>query len=241
MSTSWKLSDEQTDLWERFQAAYNSIDRFFRKTLNRGKECSFSALVKEYSQSRPRFDVDFVRMAADLRNILVHEKTSPNFHLAIPTVPIVERLEAITAELTNPKRVFPHFQRPVETLSSDQCVFSVLEIIKDRSYSQFPVYNSDQKFCGLLTENGLTRWLAKNVTRELPLVDFQDTPVRRILAAEEKRPNCVFFARTRTVDEVLTEFGTNPAIEAVIITQTGSRHERPLGIATRWDALNEAV
>src|SRR5690349_12295660 len=108
----WELNPEQRDMWERFQAAYNSIDRCLRKQLSSDSAQSFVSVVKEYERTH-RFgaDGDYMRMAADLRNVLIHQKTKPYLQLAIPTRPVVERLEAIAGRLTNPPKLLPRFQK----------------------------------------------------------------------------------------------------------------------------------
>lgn len=235
---SWEMTAEQRDMWERFQAAYNSIDRCLRKQLGSAPAQSFFSVVKEYERTR-RFgsDGDYLRMAADLRNVLIHQKTKPYLQLAIPTKPVVERLETIGERLTNPPKLLPRFQRRVEILDPHVSLGHVLRLIAQRDYSQFPVYEGD-RFRGLLTENGITRWLARHVTRELSLVDLDEVPVKQVLPEEEKRPNCLFVARDRTVDEAKMHFREKELLEAVLITQTGNRAEQPMGIATRWDLLH---
>src|SRR6185436_7081771 len=93
---AWKLSEEQRELVERFEAAYNSIDRFLRKRFAKEQSASFASLVSEYERlCRFGADADYLRMVADLRNVLIHQKTTPHGHLAVPTLPVVQRLEGI--------------------------------------------------------------------------------------------------------------------------------------------------
>jgi predicted transcriptional regulator len=90
-----------------------------------------------------------------------------------------------------------------------------------------------------LTENGITRWLAHYVSKEMSMVELNDVPVRQVLPEEEKRPNCLFVARDKTVDEAKALFATKELLEAVLITQSGNRTEKLIGIITRWDVLHE--
>jgi hypothetical protein len=39
------------------------------------------------------------------------------------------------------------------------------------------------------------------------------------------------------VDELLATFARQPLVEALLITETGKRTEKLLGLATRWDIL----
>lgn len=232
------MTAEQRDLWERFQAAYNSIDRCLRKQQHSDGKKSFVALVKEHERTH-RFgpEADYLRMAADLRNVLIHQQTKPHLHLAIPTRPIVERLESIGERIANPPKLLPTFQKSVEVLEPHVSLGHVLRLIAQREYSQFPVYE-ESRFRGLLTENGITRWLARHVNKELALVDLDEIPVKRVLPEEEKRPNWLFVGRDQAVDEVKVYFREKELLEAVLISQTGSRNEGLLGIVTRWDILH---
>ena len=114
---------------------------------------------------------------------------------------------------------------------------TVLKTIKHRDYSQFPVYE-DGRFRGLLTENGITRWLAHHVMTKLSLVELEDVPVKDVLESEERRRNYHFMPRDTRVDDVVAQFASGELLEAVLITATGKPSETLLGIATRWDILH---
>ena len=156
----------------------------------------------------------------------------------MPTLPVVQRLETICQRLTNPPLVVPRFQRPVETTAPDDSLARVLRRIGEKEYSQFPVYD-DEKFRGLLTENGITRWLAHHVSMEMSLVELDGVPVRQVLPEEKKRQNWLFVTRRTTVHEAKALFAEKRLLEAALITETGNRAEKLIGIVTRWDVLHE--
>ena len=110
------------------------------------------------------------------RNCLVHEKTHPYKNLAVPTIETVDMLEGIAQQFTNPARAIPTFRKAVETVETSTSLASVLRTIAKRDFSQFPVYESGA-FRGLLTENGITRWLSHHVTTELSLVELDEVTV----------------------------------------------------------------
>jgi predicted transcriptional regulator len=233
------LSPEEQDQIERFEAAYNTIDRHLRRTLNRDNYVSFTQLIREYSEAGRlwRTDAEALRTLADLRNVLIHEKIKPRHYLAIPTPLVVARIEQIRDRILHPERVIPKFQKEVETVSLDDSLAKVLKQISQKDYSQFPVYDG-KTFKGLLTENGITRWLAHYVSDELAIVDLDEVPVRQVLKQEEKRSNSAFISRNTEVDKVKALFAEYELLEAVLITQSGKREEKLLGIATRWDVIH---
>lgn len=136
--------------------------------------------------------------------------------------------------LRNPKN-----RRSVETISIQDTLARVLKIIDRRDYSQFPVYE-DKQFRGLLTENGVTRWLAHHVVKTLSLVELDDIPVAQVLQNEEKRKNYQFVSREMLVDDIRALFAKQALLEAVLITASGKQAEKLLGVATRWDVLHLA-
>jgi predicted transcriptional regulator len=231
-------SSEEQDRIERFESAYNAIDRFLRKELAKDNLASFAHMIKEYSQ-RGRLgkaDQENLRAFADLRNVLVHEKVKPRYHLAAPTSYVVREIEELQQRLLSPELAIPRFQKKVETIRMSDSLSAVLKAISERDYSQFPVYD-DQGFKGLLTENGITRWLAHHVTNELSLIELDEVPVKTALREEENKRNFIFISRRVTVDMISELFVTRDLLEAALITNSGGRDEKLMGIVTRWDVV----
>ncbi len=91
----------------------------------------------------------------------------------------------------------------------------------------------------MLTENGITRWLAHHATTEMTSVASQEIGVRALLRKDENRTNCDFVPSKATVEKTMSRFVLDPILEAVIITSSGQKDEKPIGIVTRWDAVRE--
>src|SRR5438132_5971195 len=181
-----RLPEEQLDLIEHFETDYNAVDRFLRKALGSDKQVSFTHLVNEYSRRHAGWrDADLLKTIGEVRNAIVHSKTEAYRYLAVPTPAIAQNLRFCLERLINPARVIPTFQRKVEKVCNHDALAAVLKIIREREYSQFPVYEAE-RFRGLLTENGITRWLAHHVATKLFLVELDDVPVKQVLQNEEK-------------------------------------------------------
>lgn len=237
--TQHTITPEQRALAERFLAAFNAIDGELRHRLDLRRNGGFPSVVDEYSRQNPNW-VDGVALLqyAELRNFLVHERRAPDAYLSIPVVAVVEHIESIRDRLLNPQLVIPTYQRDVVTVSPDDRLDQVLAKIRDQAYSQFPVYDDASQFVGLLTENGITRWLAQHIDLlgGTTLVEFEDHCVRHVLNVEEARNNVRFIARTTSVEEVEALFARHADLEAVLITHSGKASEKPLGIITSYDA-----
>ena len=238
LNENTELSREDLDLIERFKAAYNGIDLHLRNVLKAPRTDSFSHVVNIYERTKRSFsgDADYLRMIADLRNVLVHGRIEARRYLAVPTKLVVDKLEAILNRLTHPIQVIPTFQREVESFSVNNSLAEVLKKISERDYSQFPIYDKNN-FCGVLTENGITRWLAHHVSFELCLVDLEEISISNVLKMEEERQNYLFISRIKSVDDLKELFVDHELLEAILITENGNSNEKLMGIVTRWDVI----
>jgi CBS domain-containing protein len=117
-------------------------------------------MVRRYADQHGGWaDAELLITVFKIRNLIVHERTDLHRHVVIPTLAVAEGLKHCKERLMNPARAVPTFQRTVETISVHDTLSGVRKIIEERDYSQFPVYE-DNRFRGLLTENGVTRgWL----------------------------------------------------------------------------------
>ncbi|HWS24364.1 MAG TPA: CBS domain-containing protein, partial [Anaerolineales bacterium] len=157
-----KISEEQKDLINRFLHAYNSIEKHLKINLKVENKTSFTRLVLDFAERNPNWQHKvFLTRAAEVRNIYTHHPEKDGDHFAVPVQPVVEELEKIRDSLEKPFKIYPKFKKNVELFQTTDKLISVLKIINEKDYSQFPIYEKG-KFVGLLTENGITRWLAKH-------------------------------------------------------------------------------
>jgi predicted transcriptional regulator len=232
------LTKDQLDLIRRFKDAYNDIDRYLRKFLQVDNEVPFSRLVRDYATRYPRWRCQgSLLMLSDLRNVLVHLPEKEYAYISIPTNIAIETIENIRNSFLSPELVYPRFQRIVAIANWDDSLAVILEIINKEKFSQFPVYKTG-KCIGLLTENGITRWLAQHTVRKMTLVEFSEEPVEAILSQEEKRKNYGFIGRSTTVLEAENLFVSNPLLEALLITEQAKPENTLVGIITRWDIFS---
>ncbi len=234
------LSKKQIDLIQQFEADFNVVERFLRVAVGGDKHLKFVQLVQEYANRYTAWgDAELLRTIAKIRNVIVHDKTEPFRYIVIPTSSIAEELRKCRERLINPSRAIPTFERTVEIVSISDTLTRVLKIIDIRDYSQSPVYEGE-RFRGLLTENGVTRWLAGHVSRTLSLAELDVAPVGQVLKSEEERKNYQFVSRDTRVDDIRASFAAQTFLEAVLVTTSGEEAEKLLGIATRWDMLQLA-
>jgi CBS domain-containing protein len=223
-------TDELTRI-ERFVAAYNAVDDFLQRAT--GKPQTFRGAVDYYAKRHPWWgDAEMLRVYAALRNFLVHEKTRPFDYPCAPTDNAVQDIEAIRDRLVNPIRLLPTFEREVITLEPNDCLDSALREMARRSHRRFPVYEHGH-FVGMLTENGIARWLADSVAHDGAL--NLKVPIRDVLPRESRRPSFRFASGHTPVTEAASWFRENTFLETVLITPQGEPGAHLRGIVTRGD------
>ncbi len=228
-------------LFDRFQVAFNQIDAAMRKATGRNRDDGFATVLRDFEKKGSLgSDGDFLRSVAELRNILIHNKTLLHCEMAVPAEPVVQRLERLNEMIQRPPRIYPMFQKNVECIDPEDSLAHVMRLVVEMKFSQFPVIEGGC-FVGLLTENGITRWLAQKIVDTLSLVDFEDAKVRDLVSLEEHRTNTLFVSKDTTLAEAREKFRDNRFLEAVLITQSGRNSEKLLGLMTRWDLGNSEI
>jgi hypothetical protein len=125
---------------------------------------AFMKLLSEASRRHSYFQSFFVdlKQYAKLRNALVHEKLRMRTYIACPHEEVVIHIEKIARLLTAPPKAMTIASKTVITLLSSHSIEYIIQTMNTLSYNQFPIYQ-DGKFSFLLTEGGLTGWLATNI------------------------------------------------------------------------------
>ena len=219
---------------DRFEQAYNRIDHALNDMIGserNPRKHHVAAKVRIAANRRRRMAryADFLLEIGELRNAVVHNRTGDEYFIAVPSQQTVEELERIEQQMFSPERVVPRFQREVRTLAPDDSVAHVLSLIQDDGYSRYPVY-SREGFVGLLTPNGVARWIASHMKGNRLEVDVAAAPVSDVLAADHRREAVAFVSRDAFIDDVEEQFREQRPLEAVIITEHGKVHQQPIGL-----------
>lgn len=117
---------------------------------------------------------------------------------------------------------------------------TILIEVNQQGYSQFPIYDDNGQFIGLLTENGITNWLSRSLNDDL--ISISDTKINDVIQYEEIQSHFLFVSRNISVFEAKEKFlnhlevGT-VKLDALLITENGKKTETLLGIITPWDVL----
>jgi CBS domain-containing protein len=221
-----------------FLASFNRIDKELKSLLTR-KEFGFSRAVKILQKSNPlikRYKDDLLEFA-ELRNAIVHNRTDVSYVIAEPHESIVESIIKIEEELTKPKIVYSYFAQKVYTVQANEKVLTLLEVIREKEFTKFPVYNG-KEFLGLITQKGITNWLANelyngnNIMIEQTLSDvlrYEDNGNYKFISGNS--------SLYEAVDMFKDQIGNGHRLEAILMTENGDPTESLVGIVTNWDIM----
>ena len=159
-------SDGERARIDRFESAYNRIDRELQRLLNEpreGRRRGFASCVRQIAAERRHFGrhLDFLLEAGELRNALVHNRLGTVEYIAVPTLATVVQLETIDEELRKPVPLRALAAKEVVSVSVDDRVGRVLALVKEKGYVRFPV-RRDGRIVALLTASGVVRWIASH-------------------------------------------------------------------------------
>jgi len=172
---------------------------------------------------------------ANLRNDVVHTEGTEHLR-AIPAEGAIAELKRVLRSVTWLDSIGQRFGKKVEHVSSADHLGKVLELIRARDYSQFPVIDGG-RLKGLLTENGITRWLAKNANGIDGRSGVHEVPVKDLLDADANRGAYEVVRVSMTIERAVECMSAQPTLEALLVRH-GVRRVIPLrGIVTRWDIL----
>jgi CBS domain-containing protein len=228
-----------THLSERFEVAFNQIHNWLQKNIKNVQSDKFTELLRlgfpVHSIIRKHYHD--LKIFARLRNSIVHDKVELGFYIAEPHVRVVEQIENIASQLTQPRAALSIATKPVFFYYEDAKLKDILTVINKRSYSVFPIYDQNG-FKWPLTADCIIKWFADNLVGNV--IQLDDVRVKDLFPLQRKVP--IEFMQKEAdmfeIEEIFEKYHVkNQKLEAVIITETGKPTEKPLGIVTSWDLV----
>lgn len=225
---------------DRFISAYNRIEQQMKELSGSKEHHSFFRLIdmsKKKSAIIRRYESD-LREYGDLRNAIVHHRTSVEFVIAEPHDDVVQKMEEIDQALLHPHSVGEIFKRDVLTFQLGDSLSYALKIIREKKFNQFPVFLGSE-FKGLVTPVGITAFLASNIQEDT--ISLRKTTLEDILVHENRRENHRFVRSDTSAyvaEEMFkTELSKGHRLEALLITEDGAASNELIGIVTPFDIL----
>ncbi len=225
----------------KFETAFNRIHKALKEMVKGTDSDAFvellysgyknHSLVRKYKSELHQF--------AKLRNAIVHERVNADYYIAEPHIEVVERIEEIAKEFEKPQTALSIATSPVFYYYEDAYLKDVLKVINKFDFTRFPVYDKDDKYVALLTSTEIIQWMAKHFSDSV--VHFENVRIKELLT-KGKNYFVTFVdeeASLYHIEELFERYHTRgKKLQAVIITETGDRHGKPIGVITPWDLLD---
>lgn len=175
------MTNEYEDLVEVFLAEFNKLHKAMQEKV--GKEDDFFSLLKRMEKtdsviSRYKDELHLIRK---LRNLLVHEKQTIDYDLAIPSSKTVKDLHNIRLKFEFPETA-SKFEKKVYSFSLEDSLYKLLQAVDQYNISHFPIFYQD-KLQGVMSHNGITHWIGHEYKQKV--IDLTTVHLSDIVEAED--------------------------------------------------------
>jgi len=222
----------------KFIGIVNEINQFLIDKYNLHSNSTFGAAIEHVKNvdRLVKYEYDFLDLVKDLRNVIVH-KSYQEGPVAVPRKDVVDRLEVILKKLKYPTFIASEFKSNVISFNDKDTLDMVLDEVSANDYTQFPIF-SDSGLVGLLTENGITKWLASK--KNDGIIEFNDIKIKEILSIDENSESYRVLEHNKTVYDVIDVFNKRSITYGsltILIAKAFeiNKSEDIAGIITHWD------
>ncbi|MBR2811793.1 MAG: CBS domain-containing protein [Solobacterium sp.] len=216
---------------ERFLAAHARIEKKMMEMCGATKYIPFATALSQCARDDltiSHYQED-LREFNELRNSIVHLRDRAEEIIAVPTDRAVADIEKIADLVESEARVLKYASQPVITVRMDNTVEEAWKLMEQMETSKLPVYG-DKGYIGLLTTESIARWALTTDQSRRKVADVLTTGKKNKVAFVGKK--C---SRKTVLSAFQDSLSHGAPIVAVIITETGSRSQKPVGIITGAD------
>ena len=221
---------------QRFLNAFAMIEKQLKQITGVTRYSRFYQLLNQASRSSGlvrKYEME-LQEYADLRNAIVHQRSDEGHIIAIPIDEVVADIEELARKICEPPKVSAHFLKPVKICDPQTEIREAVDIMETMGSSKLPVY-AQGGFHALLTMEMIARWTRHQSRTNQPLSGV----VSDCLYFKDKKERVLFLPRTADVTEAQDLFEASlhrgVSISAILITESGSAHQKPIGIITVAD------
>ena len=224
----------------RFISAYNQIDQSLRNQYDMSKSISYTEVIRKCARMNAyvkKFEdklIDYGR----LRNAIVHS-FNEDLVIAEPHSNVVEEYEKIANSICSPPlAINTVINKDVKTLTHDTLLCDVIEKIYKTGNSNFPVYKDDM-LIGVANSRKLIKEIGKKIYEKKDLDEYVNTTsIEEAINEFGQDPYYTIANKDVTLDKILNYFAENRKLSLIIITETGSLLEQPIGVIAIADIMD---
>ena len=185
---------------------------------------------------------DLLYAARQLRNLLTHQTTTDIPEIAEPSTYLIETLKRIVTQYKSPVSIMEYLKaqkdETIITFKVGESLQRVFTVIKEKHYSQFPVFD-DHEYIGLISENGITNWLAEKVSDESMMSeDLVAVKIDEVLKLEEKNHRVTKIYKENNLFQLIELFEKSQSTVIFVCEKQNLEMDTPddiVGILTNSD------
>lgn len=226
---------------EEFIGLYHKLWDHLRQITDSGHDVSFTKLIDKVKEvnglvrSEARSLKDFARLGNAIKN----HQGYPIEKIAEPTKEALSKFKYLVDSIISPKDLIPAYQCELRCFAPDEQLVNALRYMKDNDFSQIVVQNGGK--LALLTVEGVAKWFGQQAEKET--ISVAEVQVRDALSCDIS-DTYVVMGPENTIYDAQEAFSKaietkHPRLFAILITDTGDRSGKPIGIVTPWDLTPE--
>jgi predicted transcriptional regulator len=224
----------------RFINAYNTIDHTLRTIYNFKRNISFSDVIRRsvgQSSLIRKYEDDLIDYSR-LRNAIIHGGDD-QYIIAEPHEDIVEEIEKIAKLISTPPLALQSLcKNSVYSVDFNSKIKKVITLISTTGYSNLPVYK-DSSLLGVANANRIIKLLGQKLSNGVNAEEYlSNTNIEEVVSERDYETYYVVKDAQLTLEKALNLFDENRKLTAIIITKTGNRAEKAIGIITTADVLD---
>ncbi len=219
---------------ERFLNAYASIEKSLNEINHSKRYVPFSQLLSLTAKQNKLVERHYTDLKEynELRNAIVHNRDDEMEIIAEPSNRTVTNIEHIAEVLQSGKYALNYASKPVYIIDEKETIQEAFNQMKKANLTKIPVYRN-QEFLTLITMEEIAYWGLNHV--------FQNQCLMEVIA-DHKQDRVIFIHEKSTISDVITLFeksiNNKEKTPFIIITKTGDKKEKPLGIISSYDLIS---
>lgn len=230
---------------DEFLQYYNLIDNHLKKSTGLDSYVSFSERIKKSANPVVKQSLAELISLGELRNAIVHSPKINNTEvIAEPHPQTVERIKKLHKQITQPKKVISEFKIAVIGAKGVDPIKDILHKMREKSFSQFPVFDANDHVCEVISTNTIARWISSNFSNDGTLL-LDNVKVEDLIPEIEHKNNYRFIDRNASIhdayDIFIKQINKGWNLDAIFITHSGSSAESLLGLITIEDIANKVL
>lgn len=225
---------------EKFLDIYNRLDKFLKNINNENHE-TFASKIKSSKNPIIKSYLEKLIDFGELRNAITHTPKIGGNYIAEPLTEVVNEFALILEKLLNPQKVIPLFSFKVIGATENEKLDNILSIMREQSFSQFPILDAHGNVIELINTNTISRWLGRNIQNEIIV---ENPTIKKLISEIEFKKNYKFISRNCDIYTAYNLFinqinNHKRNLDVLFITNSGSEKEKLLGLITIEDIADK--